>query len=83
MDRISSPVAPAARAQRPANAAAQRDTSGLAATSRSFAKSPPVDAGRVATLRAQVQQGSYRIDAKAVANRMLAMRKDWTSNDAS
>jgi negative regulator of flagellin synthesis FlgM len=45
---------------------------GQTALVRSLAASPPVDAGRVAALRAAIASGSYRIDADAIAGAMLA-----------
>lgn len=35
------------------------------------AAGPPVDAGKVATIRAAIADGSYRIDANAIAGRMV------------
>jgi len=50
--------------------------SGVAAEA---ATRPPVDTARVAALRAQIQSGRYTIDPDAIADRMLAMKQEWTS----
>ena len=43
-----------------------------AAVSRTDAGKPPVDAARVAELRAKIADGSYRIDSAKIAERMVA-----------
>jgi negative regulator of flagellin synthesis FlgM len=40
---------------------------------RDLAASPPVDAGRVAALRAAIASGSFRIDPDAIAGAMLKL----------
>nr|WP_299597152.1 flagellar biosynthesis anti-sigma factor FlgM [Sphingomonas bacterium] len=35
------------------------------------AAGPPVDAGKIATIRAAIADGTYRIDADAIAGRMV------------
>ena len=42
---------------------------------------PPVDMTRVDALRREIADGSYRIDAAAIADRMLAARTEWMGND--
>ncbi|VXC70581.1 flagellar biosynthesis anti-sigma factor FlgM [Sphingomonas sp. AX6] len=42
---------------------------------------PPVDASRVDALRRGIADGTYRIDAAAIADRMLAARTEWVAND--
>jgi negative regulator of flagellin synthesis FlgM len=37
------------------------------------AQGAPVDAGKVAMLRAAIANGSYKIDAQAIADRMIAL----------
>jgi negative regulator of flagellin synthesis FlgM len=46
---------------------------GAGAVVRDLAASPPVDAGRVAALRAAIADGSFRIDADAIAGAMLKL----------
>ncbi|WP_353216078.1 flagellar biosynthesis anti-sigma factor FlgM [Sandarakinorhabdus sp.] len=40
---------------------------------KELASAPPVNAARVAELRAQIAQGSYQIDADAIARAMLSL----------
>lgn len=42
---------------------------------------PPVDAGRVDALRRQIADGSFGIDAGAIADRMLAAKSEWVANE--
>lgn len=51
----------------------------LSGVATAAAAQPPVDTARVAALRAQIENGSYRIDPDAIAGRMLAMKQEWTS----
>ncbi|MHA3840242.1 flagellar biosynthesis anti-sigma factor FlgM [Sphingomonas aestuarii] len=50
-------------------------------TAKELAAKPPVDAMRVDALRRRIADGSYRIDASAIADRMLAMKSEWVAND--
>ena len=50
-------------------------------TAKELAAKPPVDAVRVDALRRRIYDGSYRIDAGAIADRMLAMKSEWVAND--
>lgn len=50
-------------------------------TAKELAARPPVDAVRVDALRRRISDGSYRIDAGAIADRMLAMKSEWVAND--
>jgi negative regulator of flagellin synthesis FlgM len=50
-------------------------------TAKELAAKPPVDAMRVDALRRRIADGSYRIDAGAIADRMLAMKSEWVAND--
>jgi len=50
-------------------------------TAKELATKPPVDAVRVDALRRQIADGSFRIDAVAIADRMLAMKSEWMAND--
>lgn len=46
-----------------------------------LAAKAPVDAERIDALRREIADGSYRIDAAAIADRMLAARTEWVGND--
>jgi flagellar biosynthesis anti-sigma factor FlgM len=41
----------------------------------------PVDADRVAMLRQQIASGSYTIDPAKIADSMMALQREWTSDD--
>lgn len=43
------------------------------ALSQMLADGPPVDGDRVAELRAKIADGSYAIDPRAIADRMMAL----------
>lgn len=46
-----------------------------------LAAGPPVDTARVEALRRGIADGSYRIAPAAIADRMMAARAEWVSND--
>lgn len=50
-------------------------------TAKELAARPPVDSVRVDALRRQIADGSYRINAAAIADRMLAAKSEWVAND--
>lgn len=50
-------------------------------TAKELAARPPVDPVRVDALRRQIADGSYRINAAAIADRMLAAKTEWVAND--
>jgi negative regulator of flagellin synthesis FlgM len=41
----------------------------------------PIDTDRVASLRQQIASGSYTIDAAKIADNMLSLQREWTSDD--
>lgn len=51
------------------------------ALSRKLAVSPPVDAARVAEIRKAIADGTFPILPATIADRMLALKLDWTSHD--
>ncbi len=48
---------------------------------RDMAARPPVDATRVDALRRSIAEGSYRIDPAAIADRLLAAKNEWVSDE--
>lgn len=48
----------------------------LAALQEKVAALPDVDAGRVAELRQAIEQGQYRADPAAIADRLLQLERD-------
>ncbi len=54
---------------------------GVPTLAHDLARRAPVDTGRVDALRRQIAEGSFRIDAAAIADRMLAAKAEWVAND--
>ena len=48
----------------------------LAAVSRSAGEPAPFDSAKVAAVRSALADGSYRVDAQLIADRLLAVEKD-------
>lgn len=46
-----------------------------------LAAKPPVDTARIDALRRGIADGSYPIDPAAIADRMMAARAEWVSNE--
>ena len=59
-------------------ASAMSESLGLA---KSMASSPPVNASRVAEIKQAIASGTFPILPATIADRLLALRLDWTSND--
>ena len=59
-------------------ASAMSESLGLA---KSMASSPPVNASRVAEIKKAIASGTFPILPATIADRLLALRLDWTSND--
>ncbi|MBO9713915.1 flagellar biosynthesis anti-sigma factor FlgM [Sphingomonas sp.] len=66
-------VAPAADPATPQVAAAQAQAE--------MAASPPVDAERVSRIRKAVQDGRFPLVPSTVADRLLALKLEWSPND--
>ena len=49
------------------------EATGLQAIQRELSAAPAVDAARVAQVREALQNGSYRINPEAIADRMIAL----------
>ncbi len=47
------------------------------------AQSAPIDTDRVAMIRRAVQNGTFPINPARVADQMIAMKYEWTKNDAA
>ncbi|MCD7100241.1 flagellar biosynthesis anti-sigma factor FlgM [Stenotrophomonas sp. MMGLT7] len=65
---------------RPVDAVASPDSlrltgeaSGLQAIQRELSAAPAVDSGRVQAVRSSLESGSYKIDADAIASKMIAL----------
>lgn len=67
----------------PPTAATGADTAQSAATAlaRTLAAEPPVDPNRVAEIRRAIANGTFPILPATIADRLLALRMEWNSND--
>ncbi|MCK8457468.1 flagellar biosynthesis anti-sigma factor FlgM [Sphingomonas faeni] len=69
---VQSPVQPQAQASVPP------ESIGLA---KSMASAAPVNASRVAEIKKAIASGNFPILPATIADRLMAFRLDWTSND--
>ena len=74
--RPAQPTTSPAREPSPADVAA---TGGLAA---SLAVKPPIDEERVAQIKKAIANGTFPILPATIADRLLALRYDWMSDEA-
>ena len=76
-------VAPVIRAPTPApaQAVASPASPALAGIARDMAASPPVDVDRVAQIKAAIASGTYPILPETIADRLIALKLDWTPDD--
>ncbi len=79
-DRVVAPVA-APRAA-PAIAARAEENAGASAL-RTLSSAPPVDAERVARIRKAIADGRFPLYPTTVADRLLALKLEWSPNDAA
>lgn len=71
-------LAPVTTEQPKAEAKAASPTAALAA---SMASEAPVDTDRVDRIRKAIADGKFPITPATIADRMLALKMDWTGND--
>lgn len=83
-DRRIAPVAPAApvAAAKPANDVKTVEST-AAELSSAMAAKPPVDSERVARIRKAVEDGKFPIYPTTIADRLLALKLEWSPNDAA
>ncbi|MDT8760647.1 flagellar biosynthesis anti-sigma factor FlgM [Sphingomonas psychrotolerans] len=82
-DRRIAPVAPAAPvevAKSVSNDVAPVESTATALSS-SMAAKPPVDAERVAKIRKAIEDGKFPIYPTTIADRLLALKLEWSPND--
>lgn len=84
-DRRIAPVAPAApvAAAQPVASEMRAVESTAAELSGTMAAKPPVDSERVAKIRKAVQDGNFPIYPATIADRLLALKLEWSPNDAA
>lgn len=73
------PVTSAATTLTPAATVDIAQTSGLA---QAMAATPPVDTDRVATIKKAIADGRFPIVPATIADRLIALKLQWSPNDA-
>ena len=79
----STPIAPVAKAT---NGASSEPIAAPVATestrlAKSLAAAPPVDTDRVAQIRQAIADGKFPLSPSTVADRLIALKLEWKSND--
>lgn len=84
-DRRIAPVAPAAPAEaaKPVANEAKTVESTAVELSGTMAARPPVDSERVAKIRKAIEDGKFPIYPTTIADRLLALKLEWSPNDAA
>ncbi len=82
-DRRIAPVAPAApmEAARPVSSEVAAVESTAVQLLGAMAAKPPVDAERVAKIRKAIEDGKFPIYPTTIADRLLALKLEWSPND--
>lgn len=82
-DRRIAPVAPAApvEAAKPVASEVKMVESTAAELSSTMAAKPPVDSERVAKIRKAIEDGKFPIYPTTIADRLLALKLEWSPND--
>ncbi|MDJ0276556.1 flagellar biosynthesis anti-sigma factor FlgM [Sphingomonas sp. 2R-10] len=50
-------------------------------TAKTLSASPPVDTDRVATIRKAISEGRFPLSPATIADRLIALKLDWNSNE--
>lgn len=82
-DRRLAPVAPAApvAVAQPVASEVKTVESTAVQLSGTMAAEPPVDAERVARIRKAIEDGKFPIYPTTIADRLLALKLEWSPND--
>lgn len=82
-DRRLAPVAPAApvAVAQPVASEVKTVESTAVELSGTMAARPPVDAERVAKIRKAIEDGKFPIYPTTIADRLLALKLEWSPND--
>ncbi len=86
IDKRPQPVAPVSAvqaAQAPVQSETTRATSSMQALSRPAAASAPVDMERVSKIKKAIADGKFPMVPATIADRLLALKLEWTGRDAS
>ncbi len=78
--RAETPQAPQApQDASPAKSGAALLTGGT--TAKAMSSSPPIDTDRVATIRKAIAEGRFPLSPATIADRLIALKLDWNSNE--
>jgi negative regulator of flagellin synthesis FlgM len=82
-DRRIAPVAPAhpVEVAKPVSSEVSPVESTAVQLSGTMAAKPPVDAERVAKIRKAIEDGKFPIYPSTIADRLLALKLEWSPND--
>jgi negative regulator of flagellin synthesis FlgM len=80
-DLALSRVQPVASASPVAQSATTQDTAALTGTAQSLSAAPPVDTDRVARVKKAIADGKFPLTPATVADRLIAYKLEWMSND--
>ncbi|WP_242415896.1 flagellar biosynthesis anti-sigma factor FlgM [Sphingomonas panni] len=50
-------------------------------TAQAMSAAPPVDTDRVATIRKAISEGRFPLSPATIADRLIALKLDWNSNE--
>jgi len=59
--------------------AAETNAATAIEVAHNLAARPPVDSEKVARLRSAIAGGRYRIDPETIADRLIALKQEWTA----
>ena len=65
----------------PVRADAQAPATGFRRVAQELAAQAPVDTDRVARIRRAIQEGRFPLSPATIADRLLALKMDWTGNE--
>lgn len=77
----AAPVRPAAPTSTPAREGSPADVAATGGLAAQLAARPPVDAERVQQIKKAIANGTFPILPATIADRLLAVRYEWMSND--
>ena len=60
---------------------AQAPATGFRRVAQELAAQAPVDTDRVARIRRAIQEGRFPLSPATIADRLLALKMDWTGNE--
>lgn len=72
---------PVRAAETPVRGEAPVPSTGFRQVAQELAAAPPVDSDRVARIRRAIQDGRFPLSPATIADRLLALKMDWTGND--